>query len=297
VVTYVWPENGVRELVAKIVLRFWRIMLAVMSIPITLMEYFHSGTGREFGVGFVTKLWLASKMARNRNKVTTASHFFEHLVMATQILKIPRAVDGCVVECGSYKGGSAANLSLVCALCDRKLEIFDSFEGLPEPFSADKEHFLLNTQEVHSYLKGAYRGTLSEVRRNISQYGEIAVCNFHAGYFDQTLPNFREKSILIFLDVDLIDSLKTCFRFLWPLLQDGCYLFTHEAHHMEIAAVFFEEGWWRSNLQCPAPGLIGAGTGLGLLPLSGGFGSALGYTIKNPKTADFNMNPQTGAGQ
>ena len=87
------------------------------------------------------------------------------------------------------------------------------------------------------------------------------------------------RIFLVFLDVDLVDSLRTCFTYLWPLLQDGCYLFTHEAHHMEIAGLFFHEEWWRSQMHCGAPGLIGAGTGLGLLPSSGGFGSALGYTV------------------
>jgi O-methyltransferase len=42
-----------------------------------------------------------------------------------------------VVECGTYAGGSTANLSLVCALVGRELEVFDSFEGLPDPEARD----------------------------------------------------------------------------------------------------------------------------------------------------------------
>jgi len=262
----------------------------LLSLPIILLDYFHFETGREFGVGFFTKLWLVWKMARNNRRIVTFSHFLEHLMMGTQILRVPRSVEGSVVECGSFKGGSAANLSLVCDLCDRKLEVFDSFAGLPEPSNTDKEHLLVNLQEIHSYEKGAYCGALPEVQANISKYGKISACNFNVGYFENTLPHFSQKCVLVFLDVDLVDSVLTCFTFLWPLLQDGCCLFTHEAHHLEIAGLFFQEEWWRSKMHCGAPGLIGAGTGLGLLPGSGGFRSAVGYTVKNPNTQDFNLN-------
>jgi O-methyltransferase len=275
-----------------VILRFWRISVTLLSLPIILLDYFRFETGGEFDVGFLTKIWLIFKMARNNRKITTASHFLEHLIMATQILRVPPSIEGSVVECGSFKGGSAANLSLVCDLCDRKLEVFDSFAGLPEPSNSDKEHLLVNLHEIHSYEKGAFCGALSEVQGNISRYGKISACHFNVGYFEETLPHFSQKCVLVFLDVDLVDSLQTCFTYLWPLLQDGCYLFTHEAHHMEIAGLFFQEEWWRSTMHCGAPGLIGAGTGLGLLPSAGGFRSALGYTVKNPNTRDFDLNPQ-----
>lgn len=279
---------------AHIISKLLNKLVAGLSTPIILSEYFSPETGKDYGVGFWTKLKLAHRMRSNRKKVTTASHFLEHLLMATEILKIPPQIEGCVVECGSFKGGSAANFSLVCELCNRRLEIFDSFAGLPEPSGVDQQHVLVGAHEVHTYEKGAWCGTLPEVKKNISQFGNINVCNFNVGYFDQTLPGFQKKCIMAFLDVDLVDSLETCLKCLWPLLQDGCYLFTHEAHHLEISAFFFGENWWRANMHCTAPGLIGAGTGIGLQPASGGFHSALGYTVKNPKIAEFEVSPQTG---
>src|SRR6266849_4382247 len=115
----------------------------LLSAPILLSEYFDSETGKEYGVGLWAKLRLAFRMAGNRKKVVTGSHYLEHLLMATEILKVPKSLEGCVVECGSFKGGSATNLSLVCALCSRQLEIFDSFQGLPEPSELDREHLLV----------------------------------------------------------------------------------------------------------------------------------------------------------
>ncbi|HEY2496809.1 MAG TPA: TylF/MycF/NovP-related O-methyltransferase [Candidatus Angelobacter sp.] len=278
----------------RIISKLWKKLVAGLSAPILLSEYFHPDTGRAYGVGFFTKLRLACKMRANRKKISTASHFLEHLLMATEILKIRPEIEGSVVECGSFKGGSAANLSLVCELCNRQLEIFDSFAGLPEPSDIDQEHVLVDAHEVHTYAKGAFCGALQEVKSNISRFGNIGVCSFHVGYFNHTLPGFQKKCVMAFLDVDLVDSLETCLKYLWPLLHDGSRVFTHEAHHMEISAFFFGENWWQKNLQCSAPGLIGAGSGIGLQPSAGGFRSPLGYTVKNPKVVDFNVSPQTG---
>ncbi len=132
------------------------------------------------------------------------------------------------------------------------------------------------------------------MKRNISKYGVINICNFNVGYFEYTLPNFKKKCAFVFLDVDLRDSLETCLKYLWPLLQDGCYLYTHKAPHREIASLFFDKDWWHNSVNSDPPGLVGAGTGLGLHPESGGFKSHLGYTVKNPKILDLNKVIQTG---
>jgi O-methyltransferase len=129
-------------------------------------------------------------------------------------LTIPKSVEGCVVECGCYKGKSTANLSLVCALCKRTLEVFDSFEGLPEPSIDDKTHVILGQREVHTYSKGAWSASLSETKENVSRYGKIDVCNFNPGYFEDTLPKFKKSAAFVFLDVDLKSSVKTCLRYL-----------------------------------------------------------------------------------
>jgi hypothetical protein len=73
---------------------------------------------------------------------------------------------------------------------------------------------------------------------------------------------------------------ETCLRYLWPLLVADGRFFTHEAQELHLASFFFDHAWWTSTLDRPAPGLAGAGSGLGLLPGAGGYGSELGYTIK-----------------
>jgi len=271
--------------------KIYRAFLVLLSLPLLLAEYFSGGTGREYGVGFWRKVWIAVRMAVNRVRVPTASNFVEHLVMATEILKVPMSVAGVVVECGCYKGGSTANLSLICAATGRRLVVFDSFRGLPEPRPGDAQHTVLERHEIHSYSEGNWSGSLEEVRKNVARCGRLSVCEFRPGYFEQTLPGFTERVVFVFADADLRDSVKTCIQYLWPLLEGNCRIYTHEAQHQEVVQLFFDAAIW--NGQKP-PGLVGAGTGLGLIPSAGGFRSGIGYAVKDPRIESFHTSVEDG---
>lgn len=255
-----------------------RKIAALVSLPVTFADFFTAETGAQYGISLARKLQLAQRMRHNRQYVQTASSFPEQLAMVTQILKIPAATEGCLVECGTWKGGSAISLSLAAELCGRKLHIFDSFSGLPPSECAN--YGSVGEDTSGSYAEGDYCGRLEEVTENIRRYGRIENCVFHQGYFCDTLPKFQEPCAFVFLDVDLIESLHDCLRFLWPNLQKGCYLFTHEARDWQIAAAFYDRVWWQTALDLSPPGLIGAGSGLGLHPSVGGAISDLGRTVK-----------------
>lgn len=275
--------------------RLYRVALVGLCLPVILAEYFRAETGSEYGVGLPDKVLLAGRMLLNNRRIETGSSFLEHLVMATKVLTVPPEVDGAIVECGCYKGGSTANLSLVASRCGRQLAVFDSFEGMPEPTADDEAHTLLASEQVHTYEEGSWRASLDEARANVTRYGDGSVCRFHVGYFEETLPEFGNDCAAAFLDVGLRASAETCLAELWPQLNDGCYLFTHEAKHMEIASLFFDRDWWQVTLDREPPGLVGAGSGLGLHPSSNGFTSLLAYAVKNPDERRFDVVAETGA--
>lgn len=209
-----------------------------------------------YGMTTARKQWLGARMMMNNIRIKSGTIYKLHLAMALKILETPPDVIGDVVECGTFKGGSAANLSLVCKITGRKLKIYDSFQGLPSPKAEDREGPL--------YKQGEWAGTLAEVKENIRKYGAIECCEFIEGWFDRTLPQHKSPILLAFLDVDLEDSLATCVKALWPHLVDGGYLFTDECLNPAYISLFFSERWWRENLDLTPPGLIGGGTGLGL---------------------------------
>jgi len=226
------------------------------------------------------KLNLLRCLRRNLKAVTSASGLLEQLFMINRLLNLN--VPGAVVECGSYKGGSAVNLSLACELADRQLFICDSFAGLPKPSDSDRTHSTIDGM-TDDYDEGWWLGTEEEVRSNIARYGSIRRCTFVRGWFEDALPRLTAPVAMVFCDVDLADSLRACLKYLWPLLNDGAIFFTHEAMQREIFSIFYDDEWWRRNLGCASPGLVGGGSGVGLYPTENGYyGSCLGYTVKSP---------------
>lgn len=277
-------------------LRWYRLALIVLAAPVVFADYFRPSTGAEYDVGLAEKLLLLGRMARNNARIPTGSTFLEHLVVATKVLELPPDVDGRLVECGCYEGGSTANLSLVAGLVDRRLDVFDSFEGMPEPADGDETHVLVDSEQVHEYAEGSWRAAIEDVRANVAEYGDADVVTLHRGYFGETLPEYDEACALVFVDAGLRESAETCLEHLWPRLVDGGYLFTHDVKHAEISSLFFERSWWHERLDRDPPGLVGAGNGLGLHPGPNGFTSMLGYTVKNPDRAAFERVAETGSG-
>lgn len=78
-------------------------------------------------------------MFLNTPRIPTATSYKAHLAMALKLLEISPAIVGDVIECGTWKGGSAANLSPVCRVVGRTPFVYDSFEGLPAGDPADRE--------------------------------------------------------------------------------------------------------------------------------------------------------------
>jgi O-methyltransferase len=265
---------GIYKTIRKI---FQRLYGIILSLPFVIPFLTDAEIGRPYDFGFRRKLNLILRFSRNLKKVPTESSWLEHIELASSVLQIPPSVSGDVIEFGCYKGGSSVNLSILCAATGRKLIVCDSFEGLPEPNEEDKVHYNLYRDHYDHYEAGRFAASLDEVKDNISQFGCIDVCEFSVGYFEDSLRSLHKKYVLAFFDADYVESLKPCVRKVWPNLRDRCRIYVHEATSLSLVSLFFDKKWWRDNLNSPAPGFVGSGTGLPLEPVSGSF---LGYAQK-----------------
>jgi len=230
---------------------------AVLTWPATVLYLLHNPRIHPtYDLTWRRKAQLAYRMWRTTRGVTTGTSYKAHLVMASKLLEIPPAVEGVVVECGCWLGGSTANLSLVCDIVDRELIVYDSFEGLPPPEENDK----FACQEAAGLLKGE----LETVRENVRRYGAIERCTFRKGWFKDTLPAHPEPIVLAFFDVDWQASLDDCITNLWPHLTDSGYVFVDEFVLPDYCALFWSERYWKSRFNTTPPGLIGSGSGVGV---------------------------------
>lgn len=228
----------------------------VLTVPISIFFILNSTKIHPaYKVTFFKKYALGLKMFLNKLRIQTGTSYKAHLAMALMILETPPEVKGDIIECGSWKGGSSANLSLVAKMTGRKLRVFDSFQGLPESQEIDREGF---------YATGDFCGQLDEVKRNITKYGAIECCEFIEGWFEDTLPTLDRPVLLAFLDVDLELSLETCVRNIWNNLTDKGYIFIDEYVGLDYCSIFWSEKYWETYFNQTPPGLIGSGVGLPL---------------------------------
>jgi hypothetical protein len=209
---------------------------------------------------------LLRKFAVIQKRLTCAHPPYQFVLMAEYLLDLK--IPGPIVECGCFKGGSTAKLSLVAERTGRRLYVCDSFEGLPAP-ELDGEQLLVGHGHGETpsaaLSAGEFTGRIDEVRRNIQEFGCIEVCDFVPGFFDQSLPNLDIAPAFVFIDVDYVSSARECLKHLWPRLAPGGLWFTHEASFTNYILGILDSGFWGETLgECP-PVMMGAGSGLSVL--------------------------------
>jgi hypothetical protein len=161
-------------------------------------------------------------------------HAIGELAEVTRAISARRGVTGAVVECGCFKGGSTARLSLICKELGRRLVVFDSFEGLPEPEDWDADHQIARKRR---FSRGEYRGGVDEVIANVAAYGSSSVCEFVPGWFSTTMKNRTPDQVAVaFVDADLVASTRDALESLWPRLSSGGIVYVHDAADAKLAA-------------------------------------------------------------
>jgi hypothetical protein len=260
----------------------FRIVWELVTLPVTVAAlFFNRRIHPAYRMTWRRSLKLGWEMYRNCSRTMTATSYKAHLLMAAKLLQIPPDTDGVVVECGSFLGGSATNLSLACRIAGRQLIVYDSFEGLPAPVKGERYG--------NASSEGGFRGSLETVKANIERGGDIDVCTFRKGWFKDTLPHHTEPVVMMFLDVDYQASLHDCLINLWPKLVAYGFVFIDEYVLVDYCAVFFSEKYWRTYFGTTPPGLQGVGTGVPLGQFYEGpflatpplqTPSSIGYTFK-----------------
>jgi O-methyltransferase len=154
-------------------------------------------------------------------------------------------IQGDVVECGVWKGGSmmAAALALLhFGTTERSLFLFDTFDGMSEPTDTD---VLASTKEkADSLLKGSEKkdavwafSPIEEVSTNLQSLGyprdKVVLIK---GKVEETIPySFPRQIALLRLDTDWYESTKHELKHLYPLLITKGPLIIDDYGHWEGA--------------------------------------------------------------
>jgi O-methyltransferase len=174
------------------------------------------------------------------------------------MFKLPRRTDGVILEAGCFKGGSTAKFSIVAKYLSLKMLVFDSFQGLPD--NNEDHHVTIDGKSIKGWFKGReFSGSFEEVRQNIEKYGELEVCRFVPGWFENTLPNLSEPVLAAYLDVDLASSTRTCLKHIYPKIIPNGILMSQDGDFPLVIEVFNDDDFWRKEVGCEKPEINGIG--------------------------------------
>ena len=230
-----------------------KVYYAPKDIPAALGFIF---SGTKSPTTFGTRLVLVSRFYKISYFVDCPHTEHEMIAIARQILDLGEAVSGVIVEAGSFHGGSTAKLSLVAEMCGRPLDVFDSFEGMPDN---NESHGRSIYGREHHFPKGSHAVPFEEVKGNVARYGDASRARFHKGFFSDTMPFFKEPVAAACVNVDLVGSTKDCFRNLYPLLSPGGIIISQDAHFPWIIELLKSHTFWEQEIGIKRPAMDGLG--------------------------------------
>lgn len=134
-------------------------------------------------------------------------------------------IEGDVCEFGVHNGRTSALMANELASSNKKLHLFDSFEGLPKPTDKDTlkdDIFGFGTMEAYT---GAMAVPMDSVLENLSDVG-FPPSRFviHKGWFEELLPdklNFPQHVSFAYVDFDLYEPIKVVLNFLDTVMPSG----------------------------------------------------------------------------
>jgi len=137
------------------------------------------------------------------------------------------AKPGDVIECGIFQGVTSVLMAKLMDIrqSDKKLFLFDSFQGLPEP---DRQ-----VDASSRFQKGGWAASREEVESLLARFGVLERCIIHEGWFSDTLPALSDDQqfCLAYLDADLYSSTVDCLNHVWPRLVPGGVAVFDDYHH------------------------------------------------------------------
>lgn len=161
-------------------------------------------------------------------------------------------IDGAMVECGVWRGGSVMAMSWILdSLGDRNRDIYlyDTFSGMSKPTEIDRSYNGESAQEEHARKAISENASdwcacsMEEVQRNVSLTGyPPEKFHFIKGKVQDTIPGtMPEKIALLRLDTDWYESTKHELIHLFPRIVPHGVIIIDDYGHWQGAKKAVDE--------------------------------------------------------
>lgn len=183
----------------------------------------------EFGV-IENEFWQIHELCKQYTM--TSDERMYSLYKAVKYIALS-GIKGDFVECGVWKGGSAMIIASTLELCginDRKIILYDTFEGMSEPSEYDKKNApTSNVDTIQEFWKKSQNGNINqwcyssieEVKSNLLKTSyPFDMFELVKGKVEDTIPAIIPDNIsLLRLDTDWYESTKHELIHLYPILS------------------------------------------------------------------------------
>ena len=166
----------------------------------------------------------------------------ERIIALIRATQYSSNLEGDIVECGVWKGGSMMAVALTLMNLghgDRILRLYDTFEGMPPPTPKDRRPDGRVASELMAKARPTEeiwaRAGLELVQHNLSSTGYPQQnLKYIQGKVEDTIPaDIPEKICLLRLDTDWYESTKHELIHLYPRLVPGGILIIDDYGHWE----------------------------------------------------------------
>lgn len=158
-----------------------------------------------------------------------------------KILEIAREkleVEGDFVEMGCYKGDTSLLLAEILQGSEKRLWIYDSFEGLPEKLAEDESEIGKNFQA------GELVVSKREVKERFLRAGLKLPVIKKAWFSELNNSDLPEKIALAFLDGDFYESIKDSLKLVTPRTVKGGVIVVHDYNNPALPGVMKAVDEW-----------------------------------------------------
>jgi len=136
-------------------------------------------------------------------------------------------VKGAVAEAGVYKGDFAKYINVLFP--DRKLYLFDSFEGFDRETVVSQYD---NVEQTNLWIESLKDTSVNLVMQKMKHKDNVVI---RKGFFPQSAEEggVDEKFAFVNLDMDIYQPTYEGLHFLWDRMSEGGYIFVHDFGHWD----------------------------------------------------------------
>jgi O-methyltransferase len=155
---------------------------------------------------------VSNLIKKTANQIGWSCYPNEALNVYTSVLA-QNKIKGDIAEVGVFRGFTS---KIICeAKKDKKLFLFDTFEGLPPENNFD-----------NYFHPNQFKADFDNVKKYLSGYPDVY---FFKGLFPKTSqPVKNNKFSFVHIDVDLYQSTLNCLKFFYPRLSKGGIIISHD---------------------------------------------------------------------